>query len=315
MVVERFKQIDIDTLPISDYNKVYLHRIKNSVDYYADIYNHCIDIALDNVKKPVGEVVMVDYGGGHGLLSMIAKERGFGKVVYIDTNPYSVETLHHLSKIIQVKPDEILLGDSSKLKQWSNDTNQRVDVLLGMDVIEHIYCLDDFFSDITKLSSKLYALFTTGSNPYNKRVVKRLHKVMIEDEEKYYELRKDYIQTLCPDYSEKELDYWAASTRGLIYEDIKNAVASESINILADLYNTCDPRTGSWTERILPLEDYSQLSEQYGYDMHYQLGYYNVHQKGLKGIMARFLNKMIAGPWDKNIAPWVILEMIKCENI
>lgn len=296
---------------MSDYNKAYLNRIKESLDFYADIYDLVLDRMAEAVSKPLSEVTMVDYGGGHGLLSMMAKERGVGQVIYIDSNVKSVETMMVLSDLFEIGPDVVLHGDSRTLVQWCRREEEQIDALAGMDVIEHIYCLDDFFADVVALGERVEMIFTTGSTPYNPRVARRLHAVMEADERNYADLRRDYLTDQYPEMLEKDLDYWVANTRGLVYEDIRRAVESKSPNMLTDAYNTCDPRNGNWTERILPLEDYEQILSQYGYEMCYELGFHNTHRKGWKALASWLSNAFLSWPGGRSRAPWLILFMSK----
>jgi hypothetical protein len=142
-------------------------------------------------------------------------------------------------------------------------------------------------------------VFTTASKPYNSRVVRRLRKAMQADElgtttrKGFWKMRRDFIQKLQPEMSERELDYWADNTRGLVYSDVERAVESQSPNLLLDPDNTCDPETGSWTERILPVEDYRQLLLPYGFTLTVLPGRYNEYRRGPKRWASDYYNKQI----------------------
>ncbi len=314
MVIEELKKLDPATLEISDYNKRYLERMRPDWDFYQEIYSHCLDIVAANLEKPIEEATIVDYGGGHGVLSIMAKERGFGQVIYIDNNKKCVETAGVLTDRLGIGPDVMLEGEATELCKWSRRDEVNIDYLLGMDVIEHIYCLDDFFSSLMKINPRMGMIFTTGSTPYNKKVMKRLRKIMINDEQTYRSLRNEYIRASFPDLTEKEIDYWTENTRGLIYQDISRAIESSSPNILSDPYNTCDPRNGNWTERILPISNYEQLLKQYHHNLTVESGFHNTHRKGLKGRLSRWQNKLIALSHGQHRAPWLILNSVAHER-
>ncbi len=272
--------------------------------YYIDIYRSSLErvAALSSqsgTPTSPDNMVVVDFGGGHGMLSILAKQMGFGRVVYIDRNPDAQKSLAQLSEHFGTKPDVILQGDAETLKTWCRENGETPDALLAMDVIEHIYVLDEFFSALHDISPQMNMLFTTASTPYNKRVVRRLHHAMNLDEfghdgkKGFRTLRREHIQQLHPDMSNKQLDYWAENTRGLIYEDVERAVDAQTPNLLRDPYNTCDPETGSWTERILPVEDYLQILLPYGYSLHVFPGRYNIHRNGPKEWASKYYNSII----------------------
>lgn len=322
-------------LNISSYSRKSLRRILDAAAYYLEIYRFSLDRVLQLCKLSPDMTTLVDYGGGHGILSIMAKMSGFGKVIYVDNNPEAVKTLHELSQHIGFAPDVVIQGGSDLLKRWCLENEVAPDALVAMDVIEHIYVLDDFFADLNAISPAMKMLFTTASNPYNKRVVRRLHKAMDIDEyghrnkKGFRQLRREYIQRLHPDMPERQLDYWADNTRGLDYDDVARAVESQSPNLLLDQHNTCDPETGSWTERILPEDDYRQILQPYGYSLMLLAGHYNVHRNGPKAWVSRRYNQRIAlapqgepSGWRERrhyrkalmVAPFIYL-VVDCQHI
>ena len=298
--VNRLASIDTAASSMTDYCRVSLNRTLNAAEYYVEIYHNSLEKCLELASLSPEEMTIVDYGGGHGLLSAYAKSLGFGRVVYVDINPEAVRMAEQLFEMIGLRPDDIITGDVSQLIEWCHASEVTPNALVSIDVIEHIYVLDDFFGAIHSLSPQMKMVFTTASTPYNSRVVRNLHKAMQADElgtttrKGFWQKRRDYIQTVWDDMSERELDYWADNTRGLTYDDVKRAVESRSPNLLCDDYNTCDPAIGSWTERILPEEDYRQLLLPYGWSLDVKPGHYNVHRRGLKAIASRRNNKVIS---------------------
>ena len=316
-MMRQLKEIDYGSLPISDYSREYIMRMLPHLDYYLDIYRGSLSQMLKQLGMPPSEVTMVDYGGGHGLLSLAAKRMGVGKVIYIDINPKAVETVTVLSQELGTAPDCILQGDASTLRQWSESNHTIPDALLGMDVIEHIYELESFFADIYAVNPRIFMLFTTGSTPYNPWVKRRLHRVMQSDEmghggrPGFFQLRKDFIVRHYPDMKDVDADVWAADTRGLIYQDILTAIDTHTPNPLNDPYNTCDPETGSWTERILPMDAYQKMVQPYGAGVTVRSGYYNVYRKGIKRRASRILNALIRTPFFRFMAPFIFIVVKK----
>ena len=313
-MLQILKTLDYDSLPISDYSRNYILRLLPSLDYYLEIYHRCLRKMLDESSCSAADIVMVDYGGGHGFLSLTAKTMGIGKVIYVDTNPQAVETVQVVSDKVGFGPDEVLLGDASALRQWCLSNNVMPNLLLGMDVIEHIYRLEDFFADLFAINPALPMLFTTGSTPFNPYVVRRLRRIMQSDElghgggPGFHTLRKRYILNHFPEMKDWEADIWATDTRGLTYPDIHVAVETHTPNRLADPYNTCDPATGSWTERILAIEEYQALLLPYHATLSVQNGFYNIHRKGVKGFFSQLLNHLPRRLF-RPLAPFIILHI------
>ena len=312
-MLHRLKCIDYSSLPISEYSRQYIQRMLPHLDYYLDIYHRCLDKMLRQIDKKPADIVMVDYGGGHGFLSLTAKQMGIGKVIYIDINPQAAETVQALANEVGITPDSILQGDASTLRQWCSDNRITPDALLGMDVIEHIYRLEVFFADIYAANPTIFMLFTTGSTPYNPFVKRRLHRIMRADElghggqPGFFLLRKQHILRHYPEMKDWEAELWAADTRGLTYPDILVAVDTHRPHTDIDDYNTCDPATGSWTERILPIAAYQALVRPYHATVSVGLGYYNTHRAGLKGIASRLTNLLLHIPISRPLAPFITL--------
>lgn len=291
--------LNLRNLQISDYSRKSLRRTLDAAQYYLEIYKRALDKVLLLCSLSPSEMTLVDYGGGHGLLGVLAKRVGIGRVVYVDNSSDAFRTVGVLSQMLGGGPDVMLQGDANTLAEWCRKNNVRPDALLGMDVIEHIYVLDTFFCALHAVSPQMKMVFTTASTPFNKRVLRRLHKAMRKDEEGtsrnkgFLQQRYEYIMKLHPDMSEREAVHWAKDTRGLTYGDIERCIEAQSPNLLLDPYNTCDPATGSWTERVLPVDDYRQILDPYGFNLHVMPGFYNVYRRGPKAWVSRHYNRRI----------------------
>lgn len=318
--VSTMRSTDIASAGINEYHLQYIRRMLPVLDYYVDIYARCIEWITKQTQKPLEQLTLVDYGGGEGFCSMLMKYIGAHQVIYVDMNPEASDTIGRLSDLMGWGPDVVLTGDARSLREWCQRESEVPDGVLGMDVIEHIYSLDEFFGELTSISPKIQMVFTTASTPYNRRKVRELHKVMLTDElgdehhEGFREMRRQFIQKHNPQMGNEQLDYWATNTRGLNYDDILRAVDRNSPNLLRDKYNTCDPSTGSWTERILPVEDYRQLLLPYQYQLDEALGFYNERHNGLKGTLARMANRRIARRGGRRIAPFLFLTATPSET-
>ena len=79
-LTERLKAIDYNKLPISDYNKRYIGNLKPALSYFMHIYADCLQRGLQAIQTPISDVTLIDYGGGTGFLSILAKSIGIGQL-------------------------------------------------------------------------------------------------------------------------------------------------------------------------------------------------------------------------------------------
>ena len=308
---EQIAQTDFGSASISDRSRNYLNRNIESLRYYARIYAVC----LKDIPE-ISNTVLVDYGGGCAFLSQFAKRLGVAKVIYVDINPESVQTAEELKRVLGIGPDVVIHGDSRDLKAWCAENNVVPDCLVSVDVIEHIYDLDAFFADLLSVNPSMKMVFTTASNSCNRLKVRELRKVMLADEQGrgeekgFYAQRFEYIRQRFPQLAENELEYWAWNTRGLVFGDIEKAVAEKCPNTAIDRYNTCDPSTGSWTERVLPLSEYKRLFSKYKRLLRVENGFYDTNRTQPQKAFRSLLNGIIR-PFPnlgRCIAPFIILK-------
>lgn len=316
-LAEKLAKIDFDKLPISDYNKAYINRLKPAFHYYMNIYATCISKGLDSAKRSISETALVDFGGGSGFLSILAGYLGFRNIIYVDINPKSVQTVSVLKELLGHGPDTIIEGSSETLAKWCAENNVSPQLLIATDLIEHVYDLNLMFDDLSATSNNMTMIFTTASTPYNPIVKRRLRKAMIECEKgnmenpNYYSLRLDFIRKQYPKASIEEAERWADLSRGLIYRDIKNAIDKNIFPTLKDKYNTCDPRNGNWMERILPISFYRELGRKHGYRLSVFKGFYNTKRAGkLSATICKLVNVFIriSGMAGFLLSPFIFLE-------
>jgi hypothetical protein len=261
---------------------------------------------------------MVDYGGGTGFLSLLAKAAGFGQVIYIDLNPSCAETIGVLKQQTGFGPDVILQGDADVLASYCRAHQLSPHLLIATDLIEHVYDPAAFFAALCRIGGnrRMQLIFTTASTPYNPWVKRRLHRFMEGCESgglvspNYLSRRETFIRRHYPHFSAEQLALWSRSTRGLNYEAIRQAIDADCLPLPADPYNTCDPETGNWAERILPIRTYRSLLTPHHYTLSVEKGFYNVHRHRLPfTLVCRFLNLLIrySGPVGLLISPFITL--------
>ena len=158
-IILSIKKIEFSKLDISEYNRNYIQNMFPHINYYFKIYAEAI-IRLVNDSIPADYIV--DFGGGHGFLSIFLKRLGFN-VVYCDHNPLSVKAITLLKNEIGYGPDIIIEGSTSELLHYCKNNNILPKYLIATDLIEHVYDLNKLFSDLYTLNPDFSMVFTTGS--------------------------------------------------------------------------------------------------------------------------------------------------------
>lgn len=316
--------LPIKELRLDSYLRAYLEHLIVNNQFFLHIYASVLNQLLYKVDKPKEQITLVDYGAGNGLLGLFAKYCGFGKVILSDISPACCQSQKMLSEKISIYPDDIICGDVDSLAE---SLASPPDAIIGTDVIEHIYDLDLFFSTLQRLNKNLVIIFTTASNEKNWLKKKWLMRLQKKDEWKGWEkdehnraippfrkTREAIIREAlqCPEPASVEM--LVTGTRGLRKDDIINACKIyEQKDILpvppGHPTNTCDPLSGSWTERLLTYTEYQKLFEKYGFSLEIENGFYNEYQKNPKGLILRCMNTLIrqAGKTGCCFSPYIIL--------
>lgn len=318
--------IDVEALDSSPYSKRYLQHLLSHKYYYLAIYAHVLDSALEKPDKSINQLNLLDFGAGNGLLGLFAKHCGFKKVFLCDIISNFVHASRLVAEKLAMGIDGFIIGELTEVKNELK-TGQ-LDIIVGTDVIEHIYNLDAFFAEIKSINPEMVTVFTTASNPANYFKVQKLRKLQVKDElvggdpedfalageEKhaaYLDIRKTIISENFPQVDKETIEKLATATRGLRRADIivfvNYYLANHSFpSTPADNFNTCHPETGSWSERILPVSDYRQLYTKHGFLLEIKNGFYNHFEGGIKSTAGFFMNLLIK-ILGKKTAPFITL--------
>lgn len=271
----KLHELDLEKLAISEYNRQYLKRYIDQYAFYMSIYSQLFSKAISHLKKPISESVFVDYGGGCGMLSFIAYEMGFKKIIYNDIYPVSVADVKMISIALEIKIGHFIEGDIDPFVQKVNKENIKPDLICSFDVLEHIYDLEKWFHTIAKIHHNFSLLFMTNANALNPIIARRLKKLQIKAENEgltktkgwkeidestsFLALRKNIISSKFPELHGEVIELLSAKTRGLRKEDIEKVIKDyiETGKIVYRIdhpTNTCDPYTGNWTEHLIDLK-------------------------------------------------------------
>lgn len=318
-------ETNVETVSEQSYCNRYLQHLLEHKKYYLAIYADVLEKLLLHTDKEITAISLVDIGAGNGLLSLFAKYCGFKKVYVNDIDPAFTNASQNLAQQLKIPIDGFITGDIETVAK--SLSNEKPDAIIGTDVIEHIYNLETFFSTIKRINPFVVTIFTTASNPVNFIKVRQLKKLQIKDEysggspddfalfgnephASFLQIRKDIIKNEWEEATDDQLDAFAKATRGMNKDDIVAAVKEYKISqkmpkTPMHSTNTCNPLTGSWTERILTINEYASIYHRNEMKMMVFNGFYNVYKPGLKGLLNKILNQAVIR-FGSRFAPYLI---------
>jgi hypothetical protein len=307
------------------YCQKYLSYLIQHKKYFLAIYSDVLNKLVEHSAISKENISMIDFGAGNGLLGIYAKFCGVGKVFINDIDGKFVTASEKLAANLDIKMDGFIKGDINEVELYFK--NKMPVSIVGTDVIEHIYNLEDFFKAIQRMNPEMVSVLTTASNPCNYFKVNQLKRIQIRDEltggtpddhilfgesshEPYLKIREGIIRKYAEKFSFAETLELAKATRGLNEQDIINAVdhynATGLLPVPATGKNTCNPLNGSWTERLLPIDSYISLYAEAGFTCKIYPGFYNDFEKGYKNFVKKLLNRAILF-FGKKISPYIVI--------
>jgi len=328
----KLAQIDLGSLGISEYQQRYLAGHLRNLEGILQVYGRIISLAVKESQCPLGDFVLVDYGGGSGLLSFLALEAGISNVIYNDIYDVSCDDARKLGQALNLPLPRIVCGDVDELVSYLQKEKIKVNGIVSYDVIEHIYDIKHHFETLGSLEGAFVVVYASSANSKNPLIVRRLRKKQIEAEyitreriwghkerdtlEAYFSVRKRIIAAYAPELSPAEIEHLARATRGLRQGDIEKCVdeyrqmGTISYQI-ADPTNTCDPYTGNWCEHLIDFGWLKSIVLKSGfYRVEILPGYYSLTGPLLKRIVKVVANVVIR--LSKNKAIFVAPHYILC---
>ncbi len=327
---KKLLDLDLQNIGITEYNQRYLGAKLKNIDGKLDLYGHLLTICLSDLTSSIDNYTFVDYGGGSGVLSYLAKEIGIGTVIYIDIYDGSCNDVIQISTALNLPLNHIITGDVDDLVSYIQKNSLFVDAIASYDVLEHIYDLNDHFKKLTLLKQGYKIVYASGANIKNPLSVRELQKhhmiAEYENREKifgskerdalraYYDIRKDIIQSYCTELNDDEIKYLAKITRGLIESDIKACIDEYKQNGFVTYLNnhptnTCDPYTGNWAEHLIEIEWLYDLLKELNYSVEIKGGFYHKPKSLTKQIIAQSINLFIHLLGKNNLifSPYIIV--------
>jgi SAM-dependent methyltransferase len=288
--------------------------------------------ALHKSGKAIEKATIVDYGAGTGVLAMLAKEVGFGRVIYNDIYDISCKDAEAIAVKALAQANDYVCGDINALQTYFTTNNQPCDIMVSRNVIEHIYSLENYFKELSNFQNQELTLFfaTTANikNPltvwYTQRIQRMLEfKGMTtkwgkerDSLKPYLQSRKEIIKAHFSGLSQNQIEILATETRGLIKDEIisfsKDYIDSGTLKkSLVNGCNTCDPYTGNWAEHLVETEEYKQLFTKNGFSFTIENGFYNTNYAAKwLNLITPLVNRSITalGQYGIYLAPFVGLE-------
>jgi ubiquinone/menaquinone biosynthesis C-methylase UbiE len=333
VLIEKLKSLDLGTLKLSDYSKNYLNFLIDDIWETLSRFEQVIREAISHSPKQVSQMTVIDYGGGTGLLSLLAKEMGFKSVIYNDIFEGSCKDVKVLAKACSLKLEAVLHGDAADLVGYLNNSLTQTDLIVSYDVIEHVYDVKKNFEAFSRLDiAPKVIVYGSGANirnPFYTREVRK-SQLSVENEDRkqsyghkasdslksYMNLRKDIIRQISPSLDENALEYLARSTRGLIKSDIEKGVREYMLqgNLsyqISHPTNTCDPITGNWCEHLLDFNWLTSTAHSLGYHADISKGKYSPDRFTKRNIFRSIFNiaNVTFGRFGFSFSPFYILTL------
>lgn len=312
---KKLKKLNVSQLDISDYSKAYL--LKHLINLHGTLrkYAYILSWSLTPSTVSLNKFKMIDYGGGTGILSLLAKELKIGTVIYNDIYDVSCNDAKILGQAIGNKSDYYLRGDIDDTIHFLKQNDVHINAISSYDVIEHIYDIKDFFSKLHLLSSQpLNVFLSSGANSLNTLKRKALMKKQVEIEKKdrvkkhghkkrdclkaYLKAREEMISKYNKDLTNNEVDRLARLTRGMMGQDIYQCVdkylkTNEFPLEPKHPTNTCDPYTGNWAEHLMDPYCLKEVLLRTGFKVEILGGYWSPSVNSMKYYLGKILNIMI----------------------
>lgn len=329
-LIDLFLNTDIDKVDVTDYTKRYFKEYLPKIHFAADTARRTILAGIHSADVKIEDSIIIESGGGIGLLSFLSALAGVKKVIYNDLFEGSCHDFQKIAKAFNIEGISVVHGSSDAIRIFCNEKKIVPHLVVSRNVIEHVYSIPDYLKELRSISDKMVLSFSTTanySNPLVRFYTQKIHKKIeyrgtgnhygkksSDTTQPYKLLRWEYIRKKFPDLKPDIVDKYTAETRGLIYPDIDAYIEKrqKGISVLTPAYgtNTCDPNTGNWAENLLP---YLLLKEQFregGYKLEILPGHWNTSYKkaSLRTAAILFNGIMKVFPFSrKALSPYIIL--------
>jgi 2-polyprenyl-3-methyl-5-hydroxy-6-metoxy-1,4-benzoquinol methylase len=313
---EKLAHLDPDRLDLTDYTRAYLRRHQGKLRTHLQKFAWVLSWGLARVDKPLGQTTLLEYGGGCGILSLLARECGVGTVVYNDIYDVACVDAETIAQATKNRADQYICGDITDVIESLRGTPLSYDAVVSSDVIEHIYDIGSFFEALPALSrGQLSVAMSTHANTHNPVVRRELTRGQLRVEletrdyepghkkrdslRSYLDIRREIVGECSDTLPPGEIEELAVRTRGRTDADVRSAVFTYlETGTLPDPpahpTNTCDPLTGNWQDRFIEPSEIVGRFSRAGFDVEVSPGRYGTPDGRLKQTAATVLDCLIS---------------------
>lgn len=328
---EKLARVDLKQVGVSEYNQRYLGgKLLNPVGN-LQVYTYLLSLALEK-QGSLKDCVLVDYGGGSGVMSLLAKELGVGRVIYNDIYDVSCRDVALIAGACGIPVDDYVCGDIDDVIAYTDKEQVLVNAICSYDVIEHIYDIEGYLRKLVafRRGQPFRIAFGSGANirnPLIRRALERQHvRYERRNREKtfghkdrdalrsFMDIRREIISAYAPTLPAAAREELAVATRGLMKQDIERRVdeyrVKGSISYRpAHPTNTCDPWTGNWQEHLMNTEDLERILGEHASRVEVLTGYWSHSDRTSRRLVKNAVNVAIraAGRAGLVLAPYFVL--------
>ncbi len=296
------QNFDGTSLPIQEGLKDYFinHHLGNRLFFSIQNSAHIIYESVKISGKPINEINIIDYGAGLGTLYLLAGLLNFNRIIYNDYLPDWKETAVLICKNLGIPINGFITGDVDAVLKYAGNEGFLFDIVASRNVIEHIYSLPIFFTELYKHNEHVVIFSTTSANYHNPAMRLKhtlLHKKI--ERTQYLPQRKIQVQKEWPSIIPRQLNELSNLTRGKAKDDfimaINNFKNNKPVAKVPYLrFNTCTADSGYWCEHLLTKNEYEEIITNTGFKIAYTAGYWDTHYKSFfMNYLGKFLNKLI----------------------
>lgn len=295
---EMNQTLPLDELELPGISDYYFKKNHNARPYFSiQTAAELLYRSIKAVRKLPQDVVLMDYGAGVGNLYLLAKMIGCRQVIYNDIVEEMTQGAEIIANKLGIKIEKYITADHLNTLRILDQERIQCDIILSRNVVEHIYDLQGFFSDMYRFQPNALLYFSTTANyhnPANRIYHLHLHKKF--ESEQFAPKRKEIIKRLLPDLADNKTNVLVAATRGLACKDLEEAVKRFGENgKMPDPSrfgsNACDPENGMWIENLLTINQYKKIIEPIGYELEVLPAFWDTHYDSkIKNMLGKTMN-------------------------
>jgi len=114
----KLRVINPSSIDISEYNQRYLKDKLENLESELAKDAHIMKNVLRDCEKPAADIVFLDYGGGTGFLSLLAKQLGIGTVIYNDIYDVSCRDAQGIAESAGCRADHYIEVVMTCPRKW-----------------------------------------------------------------------------------------------------------------------------------------------------------------------------------------------------